>query len=60
MNCNGDCEWRVIMTNEEIYKEFSKRIFLESEDVLGNDMVDVYHAKSVLAELLGINESEDQ
>ena len=40
--------------NEEIYKQFKKKVFLESEDVLGNEMVDSYMITDYLAELLGV------
>lgn len=39
--------------NEEIFKQFKKKVFLESEDVLGNEMVDSYMITDYLAELLG-------
>lgn len=40
--------------NEKIFKQFKKKVFLESEDVLGNEMVDSYMITDYLAELLGI------
>lgn len=40
--------------NEEIFKQFKKKVFLESEDILGNDMVDSYMITDYLAELLGV------
>ena len=42
--------------NEEIYKQFKKKVFLESEDVLGNEMVDSYMITDYLAELLGVED----
>ena len=40
--------------NEEIFKQFKKKVFLESEDVLGNEMVDSYMITDYLAELMGV------
>lgn len=40
--------------NEEIFKQFKKKVFLESEDVLGNEMVDSYMITDYLAELMRI------
>jgi len=40
--------------NEEIFKQFKKKVFLESEDVLGNEMVDSYMITDYLAKLLGV------
>ena len=40
--------------NEEIFKQFKKKVFLESEDVLGNEMVDSYMITDYLAELLEV------
>lgn len=40
--------------NEEIFKKFKKKVFLESEDVLGNEMVDSYMITDYLAELMGV------
>lgn len=39
---------------EEIFQQFKKKVFLESEDVLGNEMVDSYMITDYLAELLGV------
>lgn len=40
--------------NDEIFKQFKKKVFLESEDILGNEMVDSYMITDYLAELLGV------
>lgn len=40
--------------NKEIFKQFKKKAFLESEDILGNEMVDSYMITDYLAELLGV------
>jgi len=40
--------------NKEIFKQFKKKAFLESEDVLGNEMVDSYMITDYLAELMGV------
>lgn len=40
--------------NKEIFKQFKKKVFLESEDVLGNEMVDSYMITDYLAELIGV------
>lgn len=40
--------------NEEIFKQFKKKVFLESEDVLGNEMIDSYMVIDYLAELMGV------
>lgn len=40
--------------NDEIFKQFKKKVFLESEDVLGNEMVDSYMITDYLAKLLGV------
>ena len=40
--------------NKEIFKQFKKKVFLESEDVLGNEMVDSYMITDYLAELMGV------
>ena len=39
--------------SEEIFKQFKKKAFLESEDILGNEMLDSYMITDYLAELLG-------
>lgn len=40
--------------NEKIFKKFKKKAFLESENVLGNEIVDSYMITDYLAELLGV------
>lgn len=40
--------------NKEIFKQFKKKVFLESEDVLGYEMVDSYMITDYLAELLEV------
>ena len=40
--------------NKEIFKQFKKKVFLESEDVLGYEMVDSYKITDYLAELMGV------
>jgi len=40
--------------NKEIFKKFKKKAFLESEDILGIDMVDSYMITDYLAELMGV------
>ena len=45
---------RLEQNNEEIFKQFKKKVFLESEDVLGNEMVDSYMITDYLAELMGV------
>lgn len=40
--------------NEDIFKQFKKKVFLETEDILGNEMVDSYMITDYLAELMGI------
>lgn len=41
-----------IKSNEELYQEFCKRIWNESEDVLGSDYVEIEMAKGILWKLL--------
>jgi hypothetical protein len=40
----------------EVYKEFKRRVFMESEEVLGNTMVDMYSALQILANLLNVRD----
>lgn len=41
-----------IKSNEELYQEFCKRIWNESEDILGSDYVEIKMAKCILWKLL--------
>jgi hypothetical protein len=53
-----ECREYIIKTleqdNKDIFKKFKKKAFLESEDILGNEMVDSYMITDYLAELLGV------
>ncbi len=42
--------------NARIYREFKRQVFMESEEVMGNTMVDMYSALQILANLLNVRD----
>lgn len=45
------------MTEEKL-QEITKRFWQESEDVLGNDMIDIYAAERIIREVCGMDSME--
>ena len=45
--------------DENKLKEIMKRLWIEAEDVLGNEMVDYYSIESIIRDVLGMDNSED-